>query len=314
MRKMRGSVLAITVLFVLAFTMFGFTSIYFSGLHNQMTSKQIMSSQAFWLAESGISRALTNFSGSIPDTAPFNSDDDQEIAKEYDAKPDVYRYEVPPLLYQQPTPTEEYWIVDSSGFAGSSINPQKRNIEVKTLRTLINIDTIIKSSGPLGINGDTDIFGKIEDLAKVDGELFSELFGTTQAQMSTIYATHIQASDIDSATIQNIIWVDYSNSFVINTLNGSGFLIIDLRKNSGGFDTVTVAGNLIFNGIIWVIGNLDVHGTATVNGSIFIEGPVASIGTPNLNYNLNNIEQTLALIPTSPSNRYKLKVVEWKEI
>lgn len=69
MRREKGSVLAITTSFVLAFTMLGFGAIYFAGLQSESVQRQAASTQAFWLAEAGVQRAiwelnLGNVSGS----------------------------------------------------------------------------------------------------------------------------------------------------------------------------------------------------------------------------------------------------------
>lgn len=58
MRREKGSVLAITTSFVLAFTMLGFGEIYFAGLQSESVQRQAASTQAFWLSEAGVQRAI----------------------------------------------------------------------------------------------------------------------------------------------------------------------------------------------------------------------------------------------------------------
>lgn len=58
MMNEKGAVLPITLAFVLAFTLLGFSTIYLSTMQNEAAEKQIASEKAFWLADGGIQKAL----------------------------------------------------------------------------------------------------------------------------------------------------------------------------------------------------------------------------------------------------------------
>ena len=58
MRKNTGSVLTATLIFILAFTLFGFSSIYLATVQNEDAEKRTASTKAFWQAEAGIQSAL----------------------------------------------------------------------------------------------------------------------------------------------------------------------------------------------------------------------------------------------------------------
>ncbi len=61
MMNNKGAVLPITLAFVLAFTLVGFSTIYMSTLQNEAAEKRIASEKAFWLAEAGVQKALWEF-------------------------------------------------------------------------------------------------------------------------------------------------------------------------------------------------------------------------------------------------------------
>ena len=53
----QGSVLLITMIFILGFTLFGFAVMKYASMQNEDAEKRISSEQAFWMAEGGIQRA-----------------------------------------------------------------------------------------------------------------------------------------------------------------------------------------------------------------------------------------------------------------
>ena len=65
----RGAILAMTASFVFIFTILGLGAVYFAGTENELTLHKITSSQAFWVAEAGIQRAISRLPA---DPNPFN--------------------------------------------------------------------------------------------------------------------------------------------------------------------------------------------------------------------------------------------------
>ena len=60
-----GAILILTLVFVLAFTSLGIASIYFATQQNEFTEKLKFSTQAFWLAEAGVQKAMRTSSQAL---------------------------------------------------------------------------------------------------------------------------------------------------------------------------------------------------------------------------------------------------------
>ena len=61
MHNQRGSILVITLCFILTFTLMGFGMVYFATMHNEAVEKRNASNKAFWLAEAGIQKTLWEY-------------------------------------------------------------------------------------------------------------------------------------------------------------------------------------------------------------------------------------------------------------
>ena len=61
MNNKRGSILVVTLGFILVFTMLGLGSMYFSTVQNEAAEKRTASTKAFWLSEAGLQKALWKF-------------------------------------------------------------------------------------------------------------------------------------------------------------------------------------------------------------------------------------------------------------
>jgi hypothetical protein len=61
MSNNRGSILAITLAFMLSFTLLGFGTLYFVARQNEAAVERINSNRAFWLAEAGLEKAIGDF-------------------------------------------------------------------------------------------------------------------------------------------------------------------------------------------------------------------------------------------------------------
>jgi len=79
MKNPKGSILTLTLAFMLVFTILGVSAIYLSGLRSDATGRQIAQNQAFWVAEAGLASAteklrLDSANGlTVPDTlAPLS--------------------------------------------------------------------------------------------------------------------------------------------------------------------------------------------------------------------------------------------------
>ena len=61
MKNQHGSILVVTLGFILVFTMLGLGSMYLSTVQNEAAEKRTFSTKAFWLAEAGIQKAIWEF-------------------------------------------------------------------------------------------------------------------------------------------------------------------------------------------------------------------------------------------------------------
>ena len=66
-----------------------------------------------------------------------------------------------------------------------------------------------------------------------------------------------------------------------------------------------------FNGVIWVMGNLEISGNAHINGAIFVDGNAEDTtevaGTPNIDYDLSKI------VAAFGSNIMPFDKTSWRE-
>ena len=61
MNNERGSILVVTLGFILVFTLLGLGSMYLATVHNEAAEKRAASNKAFWLAEAGLQKARWEF-------------------------------------------------------------------------------------------------------------------------------------------------------------------------------------------------------------------------------------------------------------
>ncbi len=61
MRNERGSILVITLMFILTFTLLGLGSMYLSMVQKERAEKEVLYNRAFWLAEAGIQKTLWEY-------------------------------------------------------------------------------------------------------------------------------------------------------------------------------------------------------------------------------------------------------------
>lgn len=305
MKNSRGSVLVATIGFVLVFTLFGFSSIFLSNVQSDATNRQVASTQAFWLAEAGINRAITLY----PFTGLNLPYSDNSLANDF-ANPNwSYSFKIEAV-------GGEAYHIKSLGAEGSI----KRKIEVDAIKTHYIIENVITAAGYVDtvVVGDTEIIGKIEECVDFyDPDLFGDVFNRTKEEISAV-ANHVPPNnnpDQDPTDgflgISGVTWITNPGTPLMITdtgsWQGSGILIVDgdLKITGGSFD-----------GIIWVTGNLRVDGNPPINGTIFVEGDediVITRGTSNIKYCLEAIEAALGLLEGYGTSIYKLTVQSWKE-
>ena len=102
-----------------------------------------------------------------------------------------------------------------------------------------------------------------------------------------------------------------------NSLYGQGLLIIDTTKqgtNPSG-STVTLGGSSklpsMFEGVIYIIGSLNINGPVEITGSVIVNSPrdnsILRIGgTGNISYNLASIRKAIVHMPFTDDLRTRI--------
>lgn len=297
MRNSKGSILAITVGFTLIFTMLGTASIYISTLHRETQEKQILSHQAFWLAEAGINRSVVT----VP-PLPFVS---QPLGDG--------TYTV--TVTNDPLDSTIY-TVRSTGWMNNSIAQEekvKKTVEVKLKkRGLYAINSTTISSGNLTLNGHPTISCSNQTGCTnttsynnfTDPNFFQSIFGLTWDQMKPL-VTNINPKQ----TPPNNETAWSNGTMTVNGWSGSGILIVN-SDNSTMSGNLTMSGESSFHGIIWVQnGDFTLNGNNEIDGAIFVNGNITMDGTSAKAY--YNTTSILAALGNLGWVNYS--VIHWEE-
>lgn len=281
MRNSKGSILAITVGFALVFTMLGIASIYMAGLQSETQEKQILSHQAFWLAEAGVNKAIALWPDigyiSTPEYLPSGGRGD-------------FYFEI--LL----AGTNERGI-RSTG----TINNQSRRLFVIAYRPDLSITNALICNGIIDNPGSNP---RIDPSITQESAnfTFDGVFGTGTTDIKnlanyTYDNTDSVTSNDFSATspISGITWVTLpaNTTFLMPPqFQGSGLLVLE----STGGTTIHISGTgpEEFNGVIYIMGNLTFSGSPHIYGSIFVEGTTTCTeGNPDVQYRASSIKQAV---------------------
>ena len=139
-----------------------------------------------------------------------------------------------------------------------------------TTTTKIAITSAISSSGTINILGSAEVNGEIVENSC---PAFEDVFGTTKDALKS-NANNYYVDPANNVTpIVNVTWIECVTQTGLhitdNNYEGNGILVVN-----GDF---TMTGG-IFNGIIWVVGNLFISGNPTINGAIFVESDIEIAG------------------------------------
>ena len=285
MLKRKGSVLAITVGFSLVFTMLGLASIYMSTLQSETQEKQILSQQAFWLAEAGIQRAFYNVPSNL---GPFQENLGNGS------------YIVPPV--QQISPVR--WHIKSTG----TVNNISRIIEADVGANVIDAITTTGSlfaPGGGGLNDQIDPDGSYKEHYSFT---FQEIFRMDQATMQSMMTSNPDSGN-NPDTTDGVIWVKNGNVKITGNWNHSGIMIVngDLEMEGGHFA-----------GVIWVNGKCTkINGNDVIDGAIFVNDPTSGQTTINGNsaitFSTTSIDNAFGYISTSSPQTIH-NIIFWEEV
>ena len=330
-KNKRGSVLVVTLGFILVFTMLGMASIYMATVQNEAAEKMIKSTEAFWLADGGIEYARSRIgagqTGNLSSTTLGDG---------------TYSFTVTP----HPTNANQ-WIVDSTGL----ITNQTRKIEAiikKSSTNNINDAVITEDTGlhdsPSDCGDSDPSTGCYNNIHCEAGHIscvqvnanfsFNSLLGLTESQVFTQIPPSQKYTNNDTQTysvMQNqiILLTVPSNNVSVkingqNPIQGSGFLIVDLRPANlaGRRPSIDFQSGTI-NGIIWFLGTGDINikGTTIVNGTI-LNGEVNQSLDPKpfdikgtVNENQANVNAAAGIVNGSGGSGGSIStIISWQEL
>ena len=279
------SLLAMLVLSALA------TAFYLKSISgNQLVSRSITSSKAFWAAEAGVAAAINTLSGPATVTGSVGT---------------------PPCTYSAvitAVPSTVYYNITSTGSATYGPSTVNR-VVTATVKTGIIDGTkfkyAIETTTDLVVKGSVNIdpSDSWKEYATLD---FAAMFGVSKAVMQS-RATHVYTDASFGAPVDGITWVNVApgNTLTIaGNLAGSGILIVN--------GDVHFAGTVDFEGIIYAIGELTITGTVAAHGAVLAESST-TVDT-ELKGNVELLYDPAAIVDALTSVQFLTKeVVSWHE-
>jgi hypothetical protein len=267
---------------------------------NQLATRYADSSRALWLAEAGVAK-VKGTAGVA--TASDNSFDGNSL----------HRYDAVPTRIGA---TQYYNVVST----GTVISPRGRTITrvVNATMKLTPPDASQFQYCVETTSGDLDYKSKClentenpANLAKTDStQTFDNLFGISKAAMKAISqaaGTYLSGDFGNTINASGVTWVDVApgQTLQISHLNGTGIVIIN-----GNFKVNGVPSDG-FNGILYIVGQLQTLGNSAVYGSVFVESSAEIgadlTGSSLITYSSANIASVLLAVATK-------SITAWWEI
>lgn len=286
----RGVVLIFALLTTLVLSVL-LVSFYFQSIsEGQLAVIFENSTRAFWLAEAGIAKALSTFSG--PTTVNgFIEDADHSYSAQVAHLSGIYYSIVSVGTVNSPVGGALSRIVSVTIKTGV-VDPAKFKYGIET-----TTDLVIKGSVEINPSNSWKEYSTLD---------FADLFSVTKSEMKD-NATHVYTSDdFEGHPVDGITWVDVNGTMnIAGNLSGSGILVIN--------GDVHFAGTVDFRGIIYVIGRLTITGTVETYGSVLAESRTTVDtelkGNVTINYSLADIADALSFVQFITR-----EVVSWREI
>lgn len=306
MKNKRGSVLIITLGFVVAFTLLGMASLHYAMVQNEETERQKASMEAFWLADGAVEQAKAKYPGFIPkEDDPvhlLNSAGETDFNRYYDVHSRIkqdrkFRYEV--LAY-------------------GKVNGQTRYIKAELDHLNFPDYPFVTTKQPINEPVAPKLVDKIDffedeycDAPIFDGENFDEDFANQFRGTTCVFIDHSQHIKIPAPDTS----IDKANILVID--------VTEVNKlNSGTFVPVVEFESPI-NGIVYVKGNLKfLENNLKITGELIVDGQVEFIqginqNEPEIVYNAQIVDDALILLPQYHSPEFfgnNMKIISWEEV
>ena len=294
----RGAMLVFSLLVVLILSIL-LASFYFGSIsENQLAIRYADSTRALWLAETGIAKVKSN--GGIASVSGFVDD----VRYTYNAIPTQIG-------------TTAYYNVVSTGtvtapngkIVSRVVNATMKLIAPSAANFLYGVETTSED-----LDYKTKCIENTENPANIaktgSTQTFENLFGISKGEMKAIsqeQGSYLTGDFGNTINGSGVTWVDVDppgSLLNIQHLQGSGIVVIN-----GNFkvDGVPTDG---FNGILYIIGQLETLGNSSVYGTVFVESSAAIgadlSGSSLISYNSANISNALLNVAAK-------SIVSWRE-
>jgi hypothetical protein len=170
----------------------------------------------------------------------------------------------------------------------------------------------IEANGEIKVSGAVAINGGVSENTTLD---FEYIFGITPAEMEAMADHNYTDPPNNQMPVDKITWVNLSSesSFRISQTGWTGSGILVVKEPSGSTTPALEIEGGVFNGVIWVIGNLRISGNAIINGAIFVENGSAEVtrltGTPAITYDFSVVEDAFKYLGNTVTD-----ISNWQEI
>lgn len=282
-----ASYMVIAVLLILA-TGFAIRSIG----EQRVAYKEKDSIQAFWLAEAGLDRAISE----LPDS-PLSGQ----------LGPGNYSTQTTSISSTQ-------FLITSKGGVPTTDETDPNNV-VRIIKALVEqpaneadpsgITSAITANGDVVVKGSAEVNGDIDDNYVFD---FEEIFGISKETMEENAVNHYTDPENNVTPVASTTWADCESidemTISASAWEGNGILVVngDLRITGGHFE-----------GIIWVIGTLWVSGNPIIDGAIYVESgaefDTTITGNPIVSFDSDSISAAFDSLPSD----LPPYIISWKE-
>lgn len=314
MSRKQGSVLVVTMGFVVAFTLLGMAALHFAMVQNEATERQKASMEAFWLADGAVEKARAEFPSLVDkDQPPVHLVN--ELAEPLTNKYfDVHtRRKVDPDGYQRQFRYE----VLSYG----SVNGEQRFILAELDKFNIPDFPLITTSEPINAPVPPKIVERIDNVledACGDDNLFRDN-NNLPSSIEDVLCLHLVKSEF--ITIPERDPNEPANVLVIDVTG------INSSDSGGIVPTITFASPI--NGIVQIRGDVKLNQSNLNNVNLHIDGALIVDGTvefvnnnpaadePELIYNAQLVDEALLLVPSFKyfdSYNLDAKIIKWEEV
>lgn len=254
--------------------------------------KERDSTQALWLVEAGLDRAIAELPNS-PLSGTLGSG--------------AYSTQTTSLT------ATRYLIASTGGVP--AIDAGNPNNSIRRISAIVEmslgpgnpggVTSAITSSGDVIIKGSAQVNGNIEENTII---LFEDIFGISEEAMRDGATHHYTDPENNITPVDQATWVDIDTAAEMmiteSGWSGNGILVVN--------GDLTITGGY-FSGIIWVMGALRVSGNPVIDGAIFAESSAevdtTLTGNPTISFDSSAVSSAFGFIPSSSTPH----IISWKE-